>query len=374
MCPMELILDHDTVASVPDLENEGSSDEEAAWVRSLVGGSVGRLHRVVRHLASGGMGHVFLVEHIHLGAQAAVKLPQPGSRIARNVLGHEAALLSQLQHPNIVSVFDFGRLSDGMEYMMMEYVSGLELDAWLDSCGTMAPTRAVGILKQVASAVDYLHAHGIVHCDIKPSNIMFDPRANDFVKLIDFGIACEKHMQAERRGLVGTPAYMAPEQARGELCGPAVDIYGVAALALEILTGRPPYDYETPQEALTAILSGPPELPSSRELFVPGLDAVFKRGLHSDPGQRYATATQFVEALANVFDAATARQRSLVAVTPGRPLEIPRPRVDQPRRWARATTIKSRGHWSHHSSYAWSAARGLAGAACAAVAALIPYP
>jgi len=373
---MEPAIENDTIVSLPEMESADSAEVDAEWVRNFHGTSIGRLHRVVRHLASGGMGHVFLVEHIHLGASAAVKLPLTGNHMARSVLGHEAALLSHLQHPNIVSVFDFGRLWDGLEYMLMEYVSGLELDAWLDSCGAMAPARAVGILKQVASAVDYLHAHDIVHCDIKPSNIMFDPRANDFVKLIDFGIACEKHMQAERRGLVGTPAYMAPEQARGELYGAAVDIYGVAALALEILTGRPPYDYDTPQAALTAILSEPPTLPSSRELVVPGLDAVFEKGLHSDPTQRYATATQFVAALEAVFNQA-ASPESVGAASPSvaaRPSAVGRPWTEQPRRLARATTVKSRGHWAHRGSFAWSAARGLAGAACSAVAALIPGP
>jgi serine/threonine-protein kinase len=374
MCAMELAIDHDTAVSLPDMASgtHETESENAEWVRGWIGSSVGSLHRVVRHLASGGMGHVFLVEHIHLGAYAAVKLPQQGSQIARSVLHHEAALLSQLQHPNIVSVLDFGRLWDGLEYLLMEYVSGLELDAWLDSCGNMAPARAIGILEQVASAVDYLHAHGIVHCDIKPANIMFDPRAHDFVKLIDFGIACEKHMQAERRGLVGTPAYMAPEQARGELCGPAVDIYGVAALALEILTGRPPYDYETPQAALTAILSEPPELPSARGLVVRGLDAVFKKGLHSDPQQRFATATEFVQALEAVFNVAAARKTAVPSVATETGDDAPR--RGEPRRMARATTVRSRSHWARHGSFAWSAARGIAGAACAAVAALVPSP
>jgi len=293
---MQLAIDNDTVASLPTLVSGEDGTADGLWLKDRIGSAVGTLHRIVRHLASGGMGHVFLVEHTQLGAYAAVKLPHPGSSIARNVLAHEAVLLSQLQHPNIVSVLDFGRLEGGLEYMLTEYVSGLELDSWLDSCGSMAPSRLVNILKQVASAVDYLHAHGIVHCDIKPANIMFDPRAHDFVKLIDFGIACEKHMQPERRGLVGTPAYMAPEQARGEMCGPAVDIYGVAALALEVLTGRPPYDYDTPHGALTAVLSEPPALPSTRGISVPGLDAVFEKGLHSDPAQRYETATDFVEA------------------------------------------------------------------------------
>jgi serine/threonine protein kinase len=303
MCAMEVDVKNNTVASLPTQASGTHVGEDSVWLRSCVGSAVGGLHRVVRHLASGGMGHVFLVEHVRLGAYAAVKLPQPGSAIARGMLSHEAVLLAQLQHPNIVSVLDYGHMSDGVEYMLMEYVNGCELDAWIESCGSMAPARAVALLKQVASAVDYLHAHGIVHCDIKPANIMFEPRAHDFVKLIDFGIACEKSMQAERHGLIGTPAYMAPEQARGELCGPAVDVYGIAALALELLTGRPPYDYATAQDVLTAIFTEPPALPSERGIHVPGLDAVFKKGLHCDPSARYRTASDFVTALEAEFQA-----------------------------------------------------------------------
>jgi serine/threonine protein kinase len=303
---MELSKNDSNMASLPTLGSHIRASEHAEWLGERVGTTVGSLHRVVRHLASGGMGHVFLVEHLHLGCYAAAKMPEPRSSAARRVLANEAELLSRLQHPNIVSVLDYGRADDGLEYMLMEYVSGLELDAWLESCGTMKPARALNILKQLASAVDYLHAHDIVHCDIKPANIMFDPRAHDFVKLIDFGIACEKSMGAERRGLIGTPAYMAPEQARGEMCGPAVDVYGVAALALEILTGLPPYDYATPQAAITAILCEPPATPSSRGIDVPGLDAVFAKALHSDPEARFASATEFVEALEEVFNAASA--------------------------------------------------------------------
>jgi serine/threonine-protein kinase len=363
---MELAIDNDRLASLPTLASGQQASDDAAWIRSCQGRKVGSLHRVIRHLASGGMGHVFLVEHVELGAYAAAKLPQPGSAIARSVLSHEAVLLSQLQHPHIVSVLDFGHMDDGVEYMLMDYVRGLELDAWLDSHGSMAPSRAVAILQQVASAVDYLHGHDIVHCDIKPANIMLDPRANDFVKLIDFGIACEKPMQAERRGLIGTPAYMAPEQARGELCGPAVDVYGVAALALELITGKPPYDCDSAEAALTAVLTEAPASPSSRGVHAPGLDAVFEKGLHTDPAARYPNATAFVEALAAVFHAAATRSTSAM-----RPIAS-HVTIKTERR-SRASTIRSRSH-GRRRSWMRSAARGLLAYACAAAAALIPLP
>ena len=284
------------------VSTELPSDEalDAQWLSERVGESIGPLHRIVRHLASGGMGHVFMAEHVHLGVYAAVKVPRLCHEAARRSVEHEAKILSQLEHPNIVRVLDTGRLADGHPYLLLEYVSGLELDAWLDGCGSMSLKRCVGVLKQVASAVDYLHAQGIVHGDIKPANIIIDPRAHDFVKLLDFGIASREDRDV-RRGVMGTPAYMAPEQARGESWGPASDVYGVAALALELLTGRPPYDYETAQEALTAALTQSAPLPSMRGVRVPGLDDVFARGLHQDPEQRYAIASDFVEALEQVL-------------------------------------------------------------------------
>jgi serine/threonine-protein kinase len=171
-------------------------------------------------------------------------------------------------------------------------------------------------------------------------------------------------MQAERRGLVGTPAYMAPEQARGELCGPKVDIYGVAALALELLTGRPPYDYDSPQEALTAILSEPPASPSSRGVNAVGLDAVFAKGLHTDPDQRFQCATEFVEALERVFQEEAMRQTAAVQAVVIDGAHVGTKRAAS--REARATTMQTRG-WQRRRWIAKSAARSLFACACAAV-------
>jgi serine/threonine-protein kinase len=314
----------ESYVSVPDLPCDEITDAE--WLQSRVGDAVGCSHRIVRHLASGGMGHVFLAEHIHLGAYAAVKVPRTGSEAARSCLQREARMLGQLQHPNIVSVLDVGQLADGLPYMMTEYVSGLELEAWLDGSGAGRLTwkRSIGVLRQVAAAIDYLHAQGVVHGDIKPSNIMIDPRAHDFVKLVDFGIAYREDPNSIRRGVVGTPAYMAPEQARGDACGAAIDGYGIAALALELLTGRPPYDYSDAQAALTAILTQPPALPSHRGMTIPGLDDVFAKGLHAEPSQRFAIATEFVEALEQVMLDAEA-ERTLI--TKALALKAKRPRT-----------------------------------------------
>lgn len=309
-----MLMQCTTVADHRNPQQASDDPTDPERLRSRTGCLVGCSHRIVRHLASGGMGHVFLAEHVHLGVYAAAKVARFGHDAARQTIAHEACMLSKLSHPNVVRVLDVGQLADSSPYLLMEYVSGLELDSWLDGAGTMPIKRALGVLKQLSCAVDYLHAQGIVHGDIKPANIIIDARAHDFVKLVDFGIASRDTAAGLRRGVMGTPAYMAPEQARGEECGPAIDVYGVAALALELLTGRPPYDYKTAQDVLTAVLTEPPTLPSSRGLRMSGLDAVFTRGLHPDPGQRFSLASDFVEALERVVRAADRSERSVASI------------------------------------------------------------
>jgi len=277
---------------------------------------VGAAHRIVRHLASGGMGHVYLTEHVRLGVYAAAKIARTNDEAACQTIAHEASMLSQLDHPNIVRVLDEGQLADATPYVLMEYVTGTDLDCFLtgadsgavisnventSATNTMSLPRGLGVLRQLACAVDYLHAQGIVHGDIKPGNVLIDPRGADYVKLVDFGIAWRDQSDGVVRGSIGTPAYMAPEQARGEHCGPALDVYAVAALALELFTGHRPYDYGTAQDIWTAVLTEPPALPSHYGLWIPGFDEAFSKALHADPNQRFKSASDFVNALSDAF-------------------------------------------------------------------------
>lgn len=302
-----------------------AQDEEldAEWLSAQLGASVGCSHRIVRHLASGGMGHVFVAEHEYLGALAAVKVPRYADAAGRQILEAEAKLLAKLDHPNIVRAIDVGQLADGRMYLMMEHATGIELGAWLDAHGPMAFERCLSVLRQVGSAVDYLHRKGIVHGDIKPANLLIDVGANDFVKLLDFGIASSAGVQ-ERRGVLGTPEYMAPEQARGEAWGSACDVYALAALSLQLLTGHAPHHQRSAQDVLTAVLTRPAPVPSDYGLKIAGLDVVFEKGLHSDPTQRYAQASLFVSALADVLRAST---RPATAASPepaaGLPAHVP---------------------------------------------------
>jgi serine/threonine-protein kinase len=271
-------------------------DPASDWLHSRIGMQIGHSHRIVRHAASGGMGHVFIVEHMQLGAYAAVKLAAHESETARASLAHEAKLLSRVQHPHIVQVIDYGQTSDGHDFMLMEYVSGVELRAFIESSGPLPLERALSILRQVASAIDHLHAHGIVHSDIKPANILFDPCASDFVKLVDFGVAFVEATRGQDRAACGTPAYMAPEQTPGSACERSVDVYGLAALAFELLTGRLIGAYETRHAALKAALDLMPSLEHRRGLS--GFNSVLERALDERPHARFRSARELVNALA----------------------------------------------------------------------------
>ncbi|HKP63309.1 MAG TPA: serine/threonine-protein kinase [Polyangiales bacterium] len=272
----------------------------AAWI----GCPVGARHKIVKHLGTGGMGHVFLAEHVTLGAQAAVKIL--GARCTPLLLDQflaEAKLLALVNHPNVVKVFDIGEMDDDTPYMLMEHVPGIDLGEWLSRHEHLSLKRVLRILRQVAGALDHLHGQGIVHRDVKPANIMVDPDANDAVKLLDFGIAIREGTSDTGlgAGLLGTPAYMAPEQVEGSGCGKSADLYALAALALELLTGKPPYDYPSLNLVLAAVLHERPGLPSSRGIQIEGLDEVMERALAREPSARYGSALAFVDALTEVL-------------------------------------------------------------------------
>jgi serine/threonine protein kinase len=272
------------------------------WVESRSGTSVGLSHRIVRLLASGGMGHVFLAEHVATGSYAAAKFMSPESEIPEELLVHEASVLKRLSHPHIVGVFESGRTFDGDKYLLLEYVRGIDLDEWMQRTHTpLARAAVLSLVGQLASAIDHVHAHDLVHGDIKPANVMFEPTANDSVKLVDFGLAFDRRDARYRRGSAGTPGYMAPEQLRGEPCGPAIDRFALAALSFELLTGRAlqPWATLSRVRARARARSFPLD---KRDQLSPALQSVFARGLDDQPEARFESAGAFVAALANALE------------------------------------------------------------------------
>ncbi len=274
--------------------------EGATWAAPYVGAEVAGEHRLLKPLAGGGFGHVFLAEHVRSHALSAVKVSRPGSHLAACILKQEADVLSQLAHPNIVRLQNHGDFSAGGAYLALDYARGTELETWLEDHGPMEPARALGVFSQLAAALDYLHARGIVHGDLKPSHLIVDEANDDALTLLDFGCAFDASDGVRSCDVGGTPGYMAPEQICGSRCTSAIDVYAMAALATEVLTGRLPHP-QTTRSVQRAIMTEPPALPSARGLVRPGLDEAFARALSRKPRDRFESASEFVRAMAKSF-------------------------------------------------------------------------
>ncbi|MET0387397.1 MAG: serine/threonine-protein kinase [Polyangiales bacterium] len=276
-------------------------------VQRHVGRSIGLTHQVIRHLASGGMAHVFLAEHLADASLAAVKLSHGlVDRSLRGLLTHEAEMLSRVRHPHVVELYDVGVDFDGDEYLLLEYLDGIDLEEWQRCSRSPLPAaRLVNILYQLARALDHLHARGVVHGDIKPANVMLNVHAQDHVTLVDFGLAFEPACARPRAASTGTPGYMAPEQERGDRCGPSIDRFALAAVACELYTGLPLWPRGA-NEPVTQLAKQALQLMASPRHVRNALEPVFERGLSDDPAARFGTAIAFVTAFASALSRVTA--------------------------------------------------------------------
>jgi tRNA A-37 threonylcarbamoyl transferase component Bud32/tetratricopeptide (TPR) repeat protein len=273
---------------------------------------VGERFRIESHLATGGMGEVYRAEHILLKRPVALKMlrrelstdPEMWSRFER-----EAQLVSQLENPHIVRVFDFGKTDEGQLFLAMEYVEGDTLDQRLEK-GPLDPARAVEILTQVLDGLAEAHNLGVVHRDLKPPNIILGRRreGGERAKILDFGIArfSDTSVSAEKAKLtqvgvvVGTPAYLSPEQALADELDHRTDIYAMGCVAYELLTGRPPFIGGDLRKIISAHLTSPPQpLTALRpELGTyPALGAAVLRALAKDKELRFQNVLEFSQAL-----------------------------------------------------------------------------
>lgn len=264
-------------------------------------------YRIDSLIARGGMGVVYRATQVALERPVALKV------VARELADRdgfrerflrESRLAARLEHPNVVPVYD-AREEDGELIVAMRLIEGGDLRQLIDSEGPLEPERAIDLLGQVAEALDAAHAAGIVHRDVKPHNILIE---GERAYLSDFGLA--KAFEGGSGGsasIVGTVEYMAPEQWRGERVGPAADIYSLACVLYEVLTGIVPY---ARKEA-----DAEPRLPE-------GIDAVIERAVARDPERRYATAGELIAA-ARECERATPAATRVLTDAPGRP--TPRP-------------------------------------------------
>src|SRR5580765_5839526 len=245
------------------------------------------------------MGTVYRAYHAQLERTGAVKVMQAISpdRDAVSRFRHEAQAIARMRHPNVLNVFDFGEY-EGTPYMIVEYVPGGSLAGRM-SLGPLDRATALRFLRGIAAGLDYAHAQGIVHRDVKPANVLLE--RDETPVLADFGLA--KLLQGSSvksmTGVTtGTPAYIAPEQVSGHQVGPAADRYSLATIAYEMLPGSIPFEGEGVIELLYAHVHRDPALHSTlRSDLNESVDAVIMRGLAKDPKARWASCEAFVTAL-----------------------------------------------------------------------------
>jgi serine/threonine-protein kinase len=273
-------------------------------------------YQLGRRLGAGGMGEVYLAEHVLLRRPCAIKLIRPeraGDPKHLLRFEREVRTTATLTHANTVQVFDYGHAEDGTFYYVMEYLPGLTLGELVKQHGPLPPGRAIHLLRQLCGALGEAHAVGLIHRDIKPGNVIVCQRGgvDDTAKLLDFGLVLrpaggpdDEHLTQEG-AVPGTPAYMSPEQAGGqENVDARSDLYSVGALAYFLLTGRPPFAGRSPAKVLAAHLYETPAPLTQHRPDVPGdLQAVVMRCLAKEPVERYVDAESLEAALASCHTA-----------------------------------------------------------------------
>jgi serine/threonine-protein kinase len=266
-------------------------------------------YRLRRRIGAGGMGEVYLAEHLLLKRPCAVKLVRAVDAADPRALGRferEVRLTATLTHPNTVEIYDYGQTEDGTYYYVMEYLNGLSLAELVERHGPLPPGRVVFLLRQICGSLREAHAAGLVHRDIKPSNIFAARRGGlgDVAKLLDFGLVlpAARPDAADLSGegqILGTPLYMSPEQATvGRELDARSDIYALGAVAYYLLTGRPPFDEGSGLEVLIAHARDPVVPPSRSRPDIPDdLERVVLRCLAKDPADRFPDAEGLERAL-----------------------------------------------------------------------------
>lgn len=256
---------------------------------------LGDRYRLLERIDEGGAGEVWHARDERLGRDVAVKLlGATADEAFRSRFTDEARRAATVTHPNVVTVFDQGQDGDDA-YMVMEYVRGRTLRDVATERGALTPVEAARIVAQVADALDAAHAAGVIHCDVKPANVILDERGT--AKLTDFGVARAARGPAEHE-LIATPRYIAPERIEGKPPTPASDVYGLGLVAYELLAGRPPFDGVETDDLLRERLEGPP--PSLRRARVgvgAEIDLVVAKALARDPDRRYQSAGAFARDL-----------------------------------------------------------------------------
>ena len=292
---------------------------------SLPGGQLlAQRYMLEKRLGRGAMGQVYLAKDTKFDVRrVAVKTVrqdilssddlQEGEAIAR--FEREAQAAASIQHPNTVSVTDFGETAEGIFYLVMEYVEGETLHRLLRREGTLPVKRAVRLLRQIADGVEAAHDIGILHRDLKPANIFLMQKhksGDGFIKVGDFGLAkivnhtvtdLSSNATPSSRGIIGTPEYMAPEQMQPEIgVDTRADIYALGTIAYLMLGGKTPFTGDMMQLVMQKIMHRPPPLTSLRSDIPPDVERVIMRSLEIEPQNRHATVGEWISDLENAAE------------------------------------------------------------------------
>ena len=311
LCPVCSTEYADDVKFCP---NDGQTLRSAGPAADLVGQVVADRYHIVKKLGEGGMGQVYLGEHVKMGRRSAIKVMNPSmvhdpDAVAR--FNREASNASRINHPNVCAIYDFGETPDGLIYLAMEFIEGEPLTDLLEREGALPIARASSIFLQVAEALQAAHDLGIVHRDLKPDNIMLARRkgGGDVVKVVDFGIAKavggdEAGQKVTKTGLVvGTPEFMSPEQLSGDTLDGRSDLYSLALVFYRMLSGKLPFEATTVQETMIKRLTDEPtKLAEARPdlSFPPGLQPVLDTALARTPMERYQSVAKFAADVAAI--------------------------------------------------------------------------
>ncbi|HEY6890776.1 MAG TPA: serine/threonine-protein kinase, partial [Solirubrobacter sp.] len=257
-------------------------------------------YRILELIGEGAGGAVYRAERVDDGGRVALKVLADGlardERVRRRFL-RESEIVAALRHPHVVEIFDFGE-GDGVVFLAMRLVDGADLRRLLEREGPLDPERAVRLVAQVGEALDEAHAHGLVHRDVKPANILVGH--DDAAYLADFGLAKHASHPSSLTGeqsFVGTIAYVAPEQIRGERVDGRADVYALACVLYEVLTGRAPFERETELAVLFAHLhEQAPRASDVRPELPTGLDRVLRTAMAKAPEDRYASCAELIGA------------------------------------------------------------------------------
>ncbi|MBK7746888.1 MAG: Non-specific serine/threonine protein kinase [Cyanobacteriota bacterium erpe_2018_sw_39hr_WHONDRS-SW48-000098_B_bin.30] len=312
----ELPLDEQDINYCPLLNSNAGLSEEQLREQRASGANrtiIAERYQVEKVLGKGGMGMVYKGRHIYMNRAVAIKILHPEQSRDPAVVSRfrkEARSLCQFSHPNLVGVFDFGVMSTGEPFMVMDYCDGQSLDKILHKTGKLSVKRGLFIFEQVCRALEAVHNQGIIHRDVKPSNILVG--ADDAIKLVDFGLAkslggLEHLIKLTCTGeVVGSPSYMSPEQCTGQELDHKSDIYSLGISMFEAFTGEMPFQADSFYELLNKHIRGTP----SRDPFIKNnlprdLEEVIFRCLDKNPEGRFQSARELLQALESVEQSLT---------------------------------------------------------------------